>query len=102
NGGVGADTEGQGQDGYGREARSSGQHAEGVLQVAKDGVKPAAEIHRASGRTGGFGHRDTLVQLEVKTKKVTNSLMKVRRDSWVYGRAIAENGRSEERRVGKG
>src|SRR5437016_812454 len=68
-GGVCADAEGQSQNGHGSEARSAGEHAEGVLQVAKDGVKPTTEIHGASSRSGGSGHRNTLVQLEVKTKQ---------------------------------
>src|SRR5205814_867915 len=88
NGGVCADAEGQSQNGHGREARSASEHAEGVLQVAQDGVKPAAEIHGPSGRSGSFGHRNTLVKLEVKTKNLTKSSVKVRRDSWMLGRGL--------------
>jgi hypothetical protein len=32
-GGVGADAEGEGEDGYSREARGFAQHAEGVAQI---------------------------------------------------------------------
>src|SRR3989442_1315350 len=56
-GGVCADAECQGEDGYSGEAGSAGKHAEGVLQVAKDGVEPAADGYAAGGIIGGLGHR---------------------------------------------
>ncbi len=56
-GGVGADAESQGEDGYGGEAGSAGEHAEGVLEVAKDDVEPADDGQAASGIIAGFGHR---------------------------------------------
>src|SRR5258708_22299669 len=57
NGGVGADAESQGQDGHGGKAGSAREHAEGVLQVAQDGVEPADDGHAAGGIIAGLGHR---------------------------------------------
>jgi len=57
--GVCADAEGQREDGYGCEAGSAGEHAEGVLEVAKDSVEPAADGETAVGIISGFSHRDT-------------------------------------------
>src|SRR5713226_8130227 len=60
NGGVCADAERQGEDGYGGKAGSADEHAEGIFQVAKGGVEPADDGHAASGLIGGLGHRDNL------------------------------------------
>ena len=43
NSGVRADAQGQSQDGYGREAGSAREHAEGVFQIANDSVEPPDE-----------------------------------------------------------
>src|SRR5207302_9733819 len=43
NSGVRTDAQSKSQDGYGREAGSAGEHAEGVLQIAKDSVEPPDE-----------------------------------------------------------
>src|SRR6266849_5198154 len=88
NGGVCADAESQGQDGYGGEAGSAGEHAKGVLEVAKDGVEPADGGQAAGGIIAGLGHRNPPGQLEVKTKNVGKSLMKVRKDSWIFGGSL--------------
>jgi len=59
NGGVGANAESQREDGYGGEAGSTGEHAEGVLEVAKDGVEPTKDGEMARGFVGERGHRNT-------------------------------------------
>ncbi len=56
---VRADAQCQSQNGYGRETRRARKHAQGVLQVAKDGVEPADDSHAASGIIADLGHRDT-------------------------------------------
>ncbi len=58
NGGVCADAESQGEDGYGGKAGSADEHAEGIFQVAKGGVEPADDGQVAGGIIGGFGHRN--------------------------------------------
>ena len=54
---VRADAQGQSQDGNGRKAGSSREHAEGVFQIAKYGVKPADDVHVAWVLIEGLGHR---------------------------------------------
>src|SRR6266581_3651987 len=58
NGGVRADAESQGQYGNGREAGSAHEHAECVLQVAKDGIEPAENGQGAGAIFTGIGHRN--------------------------------------------
>src|SRR5260370_41007815 len=58
-GGVGANAESQREDGHGGEARSASEHAEGVLEVAKDGVEPTKNGGTAWSFVGERGHRDT-------------------------------------------
>src|SRR5260370_17793696 len=45
---VGADAESEREDGHGGEPRGAGEHAEGVLRVPEDGVKPAHDRQTAS------------------------------------------------------
>src|SRR5258708_6714007 len=77
--GVGTNSQRESQDGDGRKAGGSGQHAEGILQVAKRGIQPAADVRGARAFLVGRSHRGSLArQLEVETKKAAKSLMKVR------------------------
>src|SRR5712664_4683079 len=54
-GGVCADAESERENGYGGETGSAGEQAEGVLEVAKDGVEPASEGKAADRGIGGRG-----------------------------------------------
>jgi hypothetical protein len=47
-GGVGAYTEGKGEDGNGGEARAAAEGAKGILEVAGRGFEPAEEVHGSS------------------------------------------------------
>jgi len=49
----------QGEDGHGGEAGSAGEQAEGVHEVAKDGVEPTKEGETARGFVGERGHSNT-------------------------------------------
>ncbi len=55
-GGVCANAESECEDSYGSKTGSADKHAEGVLEVAKDGVEPAGEGQAADRGTGGRGH----------------------------------------------
>src|SRR5260370_4670721 len=72
---VDADAESEREDGHGGEPRGAGEHAEGVLEVAEDGVEPAHDGQAARGIVGGRGPTDTSGLLEVKTNKAIQSLM---------------------------
>ncbi len=58
-GGVCADAESESQYSYCGKTGSAGEHAEGVLEVAKDGVEPAKDGETAWSFVGERGHRDT-------------------------------------------
>ena len=79
---VRADAQGQSQDGYGRKARSSREHAKGVFQIAKYGVEPPDDVHPARALIDGLSHRKPPGQLEVKTKNLGKSLTKFRVKEW--------------------
>jgi len=53
-----SDAKGEVRTSHGGEAGSAGEHAEGVLEIAKDGVEPAEEGEAACGGVVGIGHRN--------------------------------------------
>jgi hypothetical protein len=55
---IRADAESQGQNGHHCEAGSARERAEGVHQIASDGIKPVNDAHSAVALITGFGHRN--------------------------------------------